>query len=89
MTKRKSHKNDAGAAGTSSCRRGDESLPCCAILESMTDGVFTVDIQRRINTFFNRAAEEITGVTFQEWVNQFCFDILLATFIINDEAPAA
>ena len=76
MTKRKSCKNDTGTAGTSSCRSGDESMPCCAILESMTDGVFTVDIQRRINTFFNRAAEEITGFTFQEAVNQFCFDIL-------------
>ena len=76
MTKRKSRKNDAVATNISSCRSGDESLPCCAILESMTDGVFTVDLERRINTFFNRAAEEITGFKFQEAVNQFCFDIL-------------
>ncbi|HBH86613.1 MAG TPA: Fis family transcriptional regulator [Syntrophaceae bacterium] len=74
--KRKSSKNDAGSVNTSSCRSSDDSLPCCAILESMTDGVFTVDLQRRINTYFNRAAEEITGFTFQEAVNQFCFDIL-------------
>ena len=76
MTKRKSHKTNAGATGTASCRSGDESMPCCTILESMTDGVFTVDLTRRINTFFNRAAEEITGFSFQEAVNQFCFDIL-------------
>jgi len=42
----------------------------------MTDGVFTVDLDRRINTFFNRAAEKITGFTFAEAVNQFCFDII-------------
>lgn len=34
--------------------------PCCTILESISDGVFTVDLQRRI-TSFNRAAETITG----------------------------
>jgi PAS domain S-box-containing protein len=76
MKKRKSHKNDADATEIAPCQSGDESLPCCSILESMTDGVFTVDLQRRINTFFNRAAEEITGFSFQEAVNQFCFDIL-------------
>ncbi|PIV05883.1 MAG: Fis family transcriptional regulator [Syntrophobacterales bacterium CG03_land_8_20_14_0_80_58_14] len=69
-------KNDVSAQGLSSCKIGGDSLPCCAILESMTDGVFTVDLERRINTFFNRAAEEITGFTFAEAVNQFCFDIL-------------
>jgi PAS domain S-box-containing protein len=69
-------KNEAPPQGLSACRSGDDSLPCCAILKSMTDGVFTVDLDRRINTFFNRAAEEITGFTFAEAVNQFCFDIL-------------
>ena len=32
------------------------------ILESISDGVFTVDSNWRISSF-NRAAEEITGVT--------------------------
>ena len=64
------------AQGSSFCRNGEESPPCCAILESMTDGVFTVDLNRRINTFFNCAAEEITGFTRAEAVGQFCFDIL-------------
>lgn len=76
MKKRKSRKNDADATEIASCQSGDESMPCCSILESMTDGVFTVDLKRRINTFFNRAAEEITGFAFQEAVNQYCFDIL-------------
>ena len=39
--------------------------PTEAILESISDGVFTVDMNWRI-TSFNRAAEEITGVDRQE-----------------------
>ncbi|MGV8079972.1 MAG: sigma-54 interaction domain-containing protein [Syntrophales bacterium] len=62
--------------GQGPCRWGNEDLPCCDILENMTDGVLTVDLNRRINTFFNRAAERITGFTFPEAVNQHCFDIL-------------
>ncbi len=37
------------------------ATPTEAILESISDGVFTVDMEWRI-TSFNRAAEEITGV---------------------------
>jgi PAS domain S-box-containing protein len=38
-----------------------QSTPTEAILESISEGVFTVDAQWRI-TSFNRAAEEITGI---------------------------
>ncbi|HOF66401.1 MAG TPA: PAS domain-containing protein [Candidatus Fermentibacter daniensis] len=38
-----------------------------AILESISDGVFTVDSDWRITTF-NRAAEEITGTPREEAV---------------------
>ncbi|MBW1951292.1 MAG: PAS domain-containing protein, partial [Deltaproteobacteria bacterium] len=34
--------------------------PCCTILESISDGVFTIDLNKRI-TSFNRAAQTITG----------------------------
>jgi len=51
--------------------------PCCAILESISDGVFTIDTQKRI-TSFNRAAESITGFTQEEAVGQFCFDVFRA-----------
>ncbi len=34
--------------------------PCCTILESISDGVFTIDLDKRV-TSFNRAAELITG----------------------------
>jgi len=47
------------------------------ILDSITDGVFTVDHDWRI-TSFNRAAEEITGVTRKEAIGQFCKDVLKA-----------
>ncbi|TRZ85880.1 PAS domain-containing protein [bacterium] len=66
MTGKKGKSNEASVPESSHCRSGDDSLPCCAILESMTDGVFTVDLDRRINTFFNRAVEEITGFTLKD-----------------------
>jgi len=48
--------------------------PTEAILESISDGVFTVDMEWRI-TSFNRAAEEITGVSRKEAVGRRCSDV--------------
>jgi PAS domain S-box-containing protein len=48
--------------------------PTEAILESISDGVFTVDLDWRI-TSFNRAAEEITGITRQEAIGRLCCDV--------------
>ncbi len=45
-----------------------------AILESISDGVFTVDENWNI-TYFNRAAEEITGISRKEAVGQRCSDV--------------
>jgi PAS domain S-box-containing protein len=45
-----------------------------AILESISDGVFTVDAQWQI-TSFNRAAEIITGVKRSEAIGQLCSDV--------------
>jgi PAS domain S-box-containing protein len=47
------------------------------ILNSIADGVFTVDQQGRI-TSFNRAAERITGFSEGEAVGQFCHEIFRA-----------
>lgn len=44
------------------------------ILESISDGVFTVDHNWRIMSF-NRAAEEITGVPREEAVGRFCWEV--------------
>ena len=51
--------------------------PCCKILESISDGVFTIDSRKRIISF-NRAAEAITGFKAEEAVGQYCFDIFRA-----------
>ncbi len=45
-----------------------------AILESISDGVFTVDSDWRI-TSFNRAAEEITGIPRKDAIGRFCSDV--------------
>ena len=47
------------------------------ILDSIADGVFTVDDKMRI-TSFNRAAEKITGIKKEEANGQFCFEVLRA-----------
>ncbi len=47
------------------------------ILDSIADGVFSVDDQWRI-TSFNRAAEKITGVSREDAVGQRCKDVLKA-----------
>jgi PAS domain S-box-containing protein len=44
-------------------------------LESISDGVFTVDLDWRI-TAFNRAAEEITGIPREEALGRLCSDVL-------------
>ncbi|NLL82965.1 MAG: sigma 54-interacting transcriptional regulator [Lentisphaerae bacterium] len=45
-----------------------------AVLDSISEGVFAVNTDKQI-TFFNRAAEEITGFTAAEAIGQPCQDI--------------
>ena len=47
------------------------------ILESIGEGVFTVDKNFRIN-FFNKAAENITGYKRENVVGKFCKKDLLS-----------
>lgn len=47
------------------------------ILNSVTDGVFTVDKDWRI-TFFNQAAEKITGVYASEAIGRMCWEVFRA-----------
>jgi PAS domain S-box-containing protein len=54
--------------------RPPEANPTEAILESISDGVFTVDSDWRI-TSFNRAAEEITGINRQEAMGRICSEV--------------
>jgi PAS domain S-box-containing protein len=53
------------------------------ILDSIADGVFTVDENWRI-TSFNRAAEQITGVHREDAVGQHCKDVLKADVCEKD-----
>ena len=48
------------------------------ILDSVADGVFTINDQDEI-TSFNRAAEEITGFSRDEAIGQYCFNIFRAS----------
>ncbi len=47
------------------------------ILDSIADGVFTVDLNWQI-TSFNTAAEDITGISRKEAVGRPCFEVLRA-----------
>jgi PAS domain S-box-containing protein len=50
------------------------TAPTETILESISDGVFTVNLEWRI-TSFNRAAEEITGISRQEAIGRICSEV--------------
>ena len=48
------------------------------ILDSIADGVFTVDLEWRI-TSFNRAVETITGVKRKDAVGRHCWEVFRAS----------
>ena len=48
------------------------------ILDSIADGVFTVDKNWRI-TSFNRAAEKITGISKGEALGRYCWEVFKAS----------
>jgi len=60
--------------------------PCAgaeSILESISDGVFTVDADWRI-TYFNRAAEVITGIRRRDAIGKTCSDVFRANMCEAD-----
>jgi PAS domain S-box-containing protein len=52
------------------------------VLDSVPDGVFTVDLDWRI-TSFNRAAEQITGIAREEALGQRCCEVFRASICEN------
>jgi len=48
------------------------------ILDSIADGVFTIDMDRKI-TSFNRAAEKITGIKKEEALGRHCWEVFRAS----------
>jgi len=55
----------------------DPTIPASykVILDSIADGVYTVDTNWRV-TFFNHAAEVITGIRREEAIGQPCYEVL-------------
>lgn len=65
-------------------QQNDDNLTLTqSILESISDGVFTVDLDGRI-TSFNRAAEEITGVKRENAVGRRCADVFRSNMCGSD-----
>ncbi len=58
-------------------RKPITSIHAVTILDSIADGVFTVDGSMHI-TYFNGAAERITGVTREDAIGQYCFEVFRA-----------
>jgi PAS domain S-box-containing protein len=54
-----------------------EEFQISTILESIADGVFTIDAEWRVRSF-NRAAERITGTPRRRAMGQKCFDVFHA-----------
>ncbi|WP_457553394.1 sigma-54 interaction domain-containing protein [Desulfobacula sp.] len=53
------------------------------ILESISDGVFTIDDNWKI-TSFNRAAEEITGISRKDAIGRHCWDVFRSNMCEED-----
>lgn len=53
------------------------------VLDSINDGVFTVDLERRI-TYFNRAVERITKVPRMESIGRHCWDAFRTSICESD-----
>jgi PAS domain S-box-containing protein len=53
------------------------------ILESISDGVFTVDHNWKI-TSFNRAAEDITGISRKEAIGRHCWEVFRSNMCESD-----
>ncbi len=53
------------------------------ILDSISDGVFTVDHDWRITTF-NRAAEEITGTRREDAIGRYCWEVFRSNMCETD-----
>jgi PAS domain S-box-containing protein len=56
-----------------------------AVVQSISDGVLTVDREWRI-TCFNRAAEDITGYKRPDVLGRFCYDVLRCD-LCRDASP--
>ncbi len=56
-------------------KKSFETTHTDVILDNINEGVFTVDENMMI-TYFNKAAEKITGIPKEEALGQFCFEVM-------------
>lgn len=68
---------------TANVNKASETQARDVILDSIVDGVFTVDEDWRI-TSFNKAAEQITGVPREHAIGQRCCDVFRASICENE-----
>lgn len=61
----------------------DYLMSCRNIMDSVADGVFTVD-KNMIITTYNRAAEEMTGYSHEEAIGRPCHEIFRTEVCLND-----
>ncbi|CAN0006737.1 unnamed protein product, partial [Phaeothamnion confervicola] len=65
-----------------------ERVVAKAVLESMADGVFTLDFEKRI-TSFNPAAEAITGWQAEKAIGRTCEEVLRSQYLCPGGTPDA
>ena len=58
-------------------------MSCRNIMDSVADGVFTVDNNMRITTY-NRAAEEMTGYSREEAIGKLCHEVFRTEVCLDD-----
>ena len=85
MTLQPAKSSSKNACKSQECNLHLDAMMCDPILDSINEGVFSVDREWRI-TAFNRAAERITGVRRQDALGRVCSDVFRAS--ICEEACA-
>jgi PAS domain S-box-containing protein len=76
--KREPTRSGKARRGSERVSQPGEPLAQDAILESISDGVFTVDREWRVLSF-NRAAEQVTGIPRAEAIGRRCSDVFRAS----------
>jgi PAS domain S-box-containing protein len=79
----RTHEADAMAPSRPARRELLPAESTSIILESISDGVFTVDVGWRV-TSFNRAAETITGIHREQAIGRPCCDVFRASLCETD-----
>ena len=64
------HRAFGGKASSDECLDDQYQI----ILDNITDGVYAIDLNWRV-TYFNRAAEKITGIPVKEAIGRSCFEV--------------